>query len=323
MSIVKAGQALIQKPWGVADLEPWSGSGRVTTGPIGEIWYVAPDPSTTPSSLQLKILLTSLPLSIQVHPDDEFAKSIGLPRGKTEAWYVLSAAPGAKVALGLKQPATQAQLRNAVEDGSIAELTAWKNVIAGDVIFVPAGTIHAIGAGLVIAEIQQRSDATFRLFDHGSRRELHVENGLTVALASPAIPTSMPRRLTAERRLLVSCQQFVFELLALPSETSWSLDVEQETWCLVLYGDGQISSIAVGKGDCIFAQLDSADICTGNLGMTMLIAYSDDRPNAGLLQRQRHKSQSAEAMPIRAINTLVSCNQAVAAGDFELDGAAP
>ena len=98
----------------------------------------------------------------------------GWHRGKTEAWYILSAAPGAKIALGLKKRLAPRQLREAVDDGSIAGLVAWRTVLPGDVVSVPAGTIHAIGAGLVIAEIQQRSDATFRMFDFGRKRELHV-----------------------------------------------------------------------------------------------------------------------------------------------------
>src|SRR3954463_6162403 len=92
---------------------------------------------------------TNQPLSIQVHPDDAFAHSIGLPRGKTEAWYVLSATPQAKVALGLDRQMTIPQLRDAIDDGSIPGHVVWQSVLANDAIFVPAGTIHAIGAGLV------------------------------------------------------------------------------------------------------------------------------------------------------------------------------
>src|SRR5207247_461750 len=106
----------------------------------------------------LKLLFTAQPLSIQVHPDDTLARSIGLPNGKTEAWYVLSAAPGARIALGLKRALTAVQLRAAIGDGSIAQVVQWRPVAKDDVIFVSAGTIHAIGAGLVVAEIQQRSD---------------------------------------------------------------------------------------------------------------------------------------------------------------------
>ena len=129
---------------------------------IGEIWYERSDNSDINPSLLLKLLFTSQPLSIQVHPDDAFARSMGLPNGKTEAWYVLSAAPDAKVALGLRRRLSPQQLRAAIDDGLISDLVVWHAVSADDVISVPAGTIHAIGAGLVIAELQQRSDTTFR-----------------------------------------------------------------------------------------------------------------------------------------------------------------
>ena len=191
------------RPWGVVDLRPWSKAGHEGVR-IGEIRYERPGEPAPNSSLLLKLLFTSEPLSIQVHPDDAHAHSIGLPNGKTEAWYVLSAAPEAKVALGLKRRLTQQQLREAVHDGSISNLVVWQAVLPDDVIFVPAGTIHAIGAGLVIAEIQQRSDATFRLFDHGRQRELHIESAIAVADAGPADFRVQPNRLTDERTLLVS-----------------------------------------------------------------------------------------------------------------------
>src|SRR6202030_4629996 len=189
--------------------------------PIGEIRYGRPGGATPDASLLLKLLFTSQPLSIQVHPDDAYARSIGLPNGKTEAWYVLSAAPDAKVALGLKERVTPQQLRQASKDGSIADLVVWHAVSRGDSIFIPAGTIHAIGAGLVIAEIQQRSDATFRLFDHGRQRELHIESAILVADAGPADFQLRPNQLTAERRLLVSSPHFAFERIELAPNSSW------------------------------------------------------------------------------------------------------
>ena len=97
-------------------------------------------------ALLLKLLFTSEPLSIQVHPDDAFARSIGLPNGKTEAWYILSAVPDAKIAVGLKRRITPHELRASIRDGSIVDLVQWRPVSKGDIIFVPAGTIHAIGA---------------------------------------------------------------------------------------------------------------------------------------------------------------------------------
>ena len=151
------------------------------------------------------MLLTRQPLSIQVHPDDAYAQSIGLPNGKTEAWYVVSAAPGAKVALGLTQQTTPQHFREAVEDGSISELVAWQAVSTGDVVSVPAGTIHAIGADLIIAEIQQRSDTTYRIFDYGRERELHIESAIAVANTGPSADKSDAD--STQRRTHASCLQ--------------------------------------------------------------------------------------------------------------------
>ena len=149
-------------------------------------------------ALLLKLLFTSEPLSIQVHPDDAFARSIGLPNGKTEAWYILAALPDARVAVGLKRHLTPQELRASIKDGSIAGLTQWRPVVKGDIIFVPAGTIHAIGAGIVLAEIQQRSDATFRLYDYGRQRELHEDNAVAASDAGPVQRPIQPK--TPHRR---------------------------------------------------------------------------------------------------------------------------
>ena len=185
MTIEHACMQVVHKPWGSTDLRPWSEL-QSDGIPIGELWFQRADPTSPPPALLLKLLFTNEPLSIQVHPDDAFAQSIGMAHGKTEAWYILSAAPGAKVAVGLKGQLTAPQLRASIEDGSIADLVQWRPVRKDDAIFVPAGTIHAIGSGLVIAEIQQRSDATFRLFDYGRQRELHAVNAVASAHAGPA-----------------------------------------------------------------------------------------------------------------------------------------
>ena len=154
----------VLKPWGRTDLRPfyYNGAGQL----IGELWFTR-SADAPRSALLLKLLFTSQPLSIQVHPTDAFARSMGLSNGKSEAWIILDAAPGAAVALGLRQTLLQNELRAAIEDGSILGLVAWRPASIGDIFRVPAGTIHAIGAGLVLAEIQQNSDTTFRLFDFG------------------------------------------------------------------------------------------------------------------------------------------------------------
>jgi mannose-6-phosphate isomerase len=284
MTIEHARARALAKPWGILDLRPWSNA-RHDDGAIGEIWYERPGTAAAESLLLLKMLFTSQPLSIQVHPDDAFAHSIGLPRGKTEAWYVLSAAPGAKVALGLNQRLTRQQLCAAIDDGSISDLVVWRDVAPGDVIFVPAGTIHAIGAGLVIAEIQQRSDATFRLFDYGRQRDLHIESAVAVANAGPAHFQVQPDRLTDERTLLVSSPHFVFERIELAPNSAWSMETEQETWLLVIRGGARAGSLDFATGDAIFAQSDRVDIHAGPTGMVGLAAYTGGGPVPHLLQR--------------------------------------
>ena len=205
MTIELASTRAVEKPWGRTDLRPWSDAGRAN-GKIGEIWFERRDPAAHEPSLLLKLLFTSEPLSVQVHPGDAFAHSIGEARGKSEAWYVLSAESGGRVALGLDRRLTSEQLREAIADGSIAKRIAWQEVACGDVVDVPAGSIHAIGAGLVIAEIQQRSDTTFRLFDYGRSRDLHVEQAVAVADAGLGAGWSPPQdsgpRTDASRHLV-------------------------------------------------------------------------------------------------------------------------
>ena len=154
-------------------------------------------------------------------------------------------------------------MRHAIDDGSIADLVAWQPAHSGDTILVPAGTIHAIGAGLVIAEIQQRSDATFRLFDYGRGRELHVDNALAVANAGPADFLVTPTRLTDTRTLLVSNPHFTFERIDLAPNSAWRLEAEQETWLLVVSGSARAGSFDVATGDAIFAQSDRVNIRAG------------------------------------------------------------
>jgi mannose-6-phosphate isomerase len=296
MTIEHARAHALPKPWGVHNLRPWNNAIHDGNA-IGEIWYERAEKSLTDPSLLIKLLFTSQPLSIQVHPDDTFAHSIGLPRGKSEVWYVLSATPEAKVALGLKQRLTPQQVSTAVDDGSIADLVEWKGVSSEDVIYVPAGTIHAIGAGLVIAELQQRSDATFRLFDYARSRELHVERAIAIANTGPAEFQIRPKQISDERTLLVSCPHFTFEKINLLPNSRWHLEASQETWLLVLSGSARTGTFDVLAGDAVFAQSDVVHINTGADGMSGLVAYAGDSPASHLLQQAKHPSEIDASQP--------------------------
>ena len=247
MTIELASTRAVEKPWGRADLRPWSEAGRAN-GKIGEIWYERSDPAADEPSLLLKLLFTLEPLSVQVHPGDAFARSIGEARGKSEAWYVLSAEPGARIALGLDRRLTSEQLREAIADGSIAKRIAWRQVACGDVVDVPAGSIHAIGAGLVIAEIQQRSDTTFRLFDYGRSRALHIEQAVAVADAGLAPAGPLPKALGSGRTLLVSSSHFILEKIDALPHSKWSIRAQHETWLLVLSGHARVGLLNACPG---------------------------------------------------------------------------
>jgi mannose-6-phosphate isomerase len=276
---------VVNKPWGVGDLQPWSsvdGSGDA----VGELWFERADKQAPAPALLLKLLFTSEPLSIQVHPDDTFARAMGMPNGKSEAWYILSARPEAQIGVGLKHQVTPQQLRESIQSGSIAELMRWRPVAKGDVIYIPAGTIHAIGAGIVLAEIQQNSDATFRLFDYGRQRELHEDNGVAVAHPWPLRTPCRPARLTTERTVLVASRHFVLERIELPEGSSWVLLAEPETWMLVLDGHAAIGLAAASIGQTIFIAGGRPSVEVGNNGLSALIAYPASRAVDSLLQKR-------------------------------------
>ncbi len=283
MPIEHASVRIVHKPWGVSDLRPWS-SIDGTGNAVGELWFERANKNAQVPALLLKLLFTSEPLSIQVHPDDTYARAMGLPNGKSEAWYILSAKPDAKIGVGLKHRITPQQLRASIQDGSIVDLLEWRAVAKGDVIYIPAGTIHALGAGIVLAELQQHSDATFRLFDYGRGRELHEDNGVAVAHAWPLRSAATPVRLTSERTVLVASRHFVFEKFDLPGGSSWALQGEPETWMLVLDGHAAIGLATVAIGQAVFLGGGRTSIEVGANGLTALVAYPAAAPIASLLQ---------------------------------------
>jgi mannose-6-phosphate isomerase len=235
----------IEKPWGRTRLPsmfaPPSGAR------IGEIWFGS-DPSLP---LLAKYLFTSEKLSVQVHPSDEQAQARGLPRGKTECWYVLDAEPGATIGLGLRRPLTREELREAALDGSIVDRIDWHPVRAGDFLYVPPGTIHAIGEGISLLEIQQNSDVTYRLFDYGRPRELHLDDSVAVSTLEPYPEEFFRHAGDGEPTVLVDGPKFtVLQAAAdrLRDRTRWVLPLEGSVRC-----NGDTAS----AGECLL--LDPGD----------------------------------------------------------------
>ncbi len=163
--------------------------------------------------LLVKLLFTTERLSVQVHPDDEYARNHHGCLGKTEAWYVMDAEPGAEVAVGFRKALTSEQLKTSALSGEIENLLDWRKVRAGDVVFVPAGTVHAIGAGVTICEIQENSDITYRLYDYGRPRELHLDHGVAVSDLEPYRYAQEPVALADWRDQLAACRYFRIERL--------------------------------------------------------------------------------------------------------------
>jgi mannose-6-phosphate isomerase len=221
-----------ERVWGKRDLRPWYAD-TGTTELVGEAWLTGPQcvvetgllAGRTLASvvaelggefpLLVKILFPAEKLSVQVHPDDAEARALGETRGKTECWYVLEAEPGAAIALGLKDGADAAAVRAAVGDGTMESLLEWVPVSTGDMLFVDAGTVHAIGPGVVLLETQQTSDVTYRLYDYGRPRELHLEKGLQVMKAKTAAGKVAPKKMDGFTRLIEQkyfvVDQFDFE----------------------------------------------------------------------------------------------------------------
>jgi mannose-6-phosphate isomerase len=208
-----------ERVWGKADLRPWY-SDTGTSELVGEAWLTGPQcvvetgmfAGRTLASIEaelggefpllVKLLFPNEKLSVQVHPDDAQARAMGEMRGKTECWYVLEAEPGAYVSLGLKKGVAVANVAASVAEGTMESLIERVPVAVGDMLFVDAGTVHAIGPGVVLLETQQTSDVTYRLYDYGRPRELHLKKGLQVIRATTAAGKVAPRVMDGFTRLI-------------------------------------------------------------------------------------------------------------------------
>ncbi|HJT87961.1 MAG TPA: class I mannose-6-phosphate isomerase [Bryobacteraceae bacterium] len=217
------------KVWGKDQLAPWFPK---ASEPIGEAWFLA----ERELPLLVKLIFTSDRLSVQVHPEDGEAG----PRGKTEMWHILEAEPGAEIALGFREPITRERLREAAPTKAIEKLLNWIPVAAGQTFFTKAHTVHAIGAGIVLCEIQQHSDVTYRLWDYGRPRELHLEQALPICDLGVHPGASRPEALGSGRDLLVRSKHFVTESVALAAGGEFQPSPEICQLWICLSGCGQI-----------------------------------------------------------------------------------
>lgn len=261
----------VAKPWGRHQLWPGFENPQPNDDPIGEVWFNEPGNSTP--DLLIKYLFTAEKLSVQVHPNDAQAHAAGLPRGKDECWTILDAEPGATIALGTKEPTDSQTLHAAALDGSIEDLLEWVSVKAGDFFYVPSGTIHAIGAGITLVEVQQNSETTYRIFDYGRPRELHLAEGLEVAIPRPYVAQPRPEARSNDRLLLVDGPKFVLELL---SDGDHSLETPdgQPAWILAIHGSGTIDDQPFQAGQCF--TLSATSTLHADAGSDILYAYPVD-----------------------------------------------
>ncbi len=238
------------------------------TDPIGEIWFN--DDADRDPALLVKYIFTADRLSIQVHPDDAAARARGFVRGKDEAWYILDAEPGAVIGLGLTETISPEELRAAALDGSIEELIDWRPAKAGDLFWSPAGTIHAIGGGLSLIEVQQNLDLTYRLYDYGRPRELHLDDAVAVARPGPAPAATRPREIGARRAVLVEGGSFILEKCTLRGRTRLRSN-DGELLLMPLGGEGRIGDVSLGAGS-VWRVDGEAELDAGD-GLELLAAY--------------------------------------------------
>ena len=272
----------VARVWGFTDLHPWYD--RVSNGePIGEVWLtgdeceIATGPyagrtlgdvfhefpeamlgqgaqSSVESPLLMKVIFAREKLSVQVHPDDRLAQKYGQPRGKTECWYALEAEPGAQVAAGIKPGVTMKQVAEEIENGTLENSLNILPLARGEMIYVDAGTVHAIWPGSILLETQQNSDITYRMYDYGRGRELHIEKSLEAA--RPVTRAGkVPPKVMEDRTILVDEDYFCVEQIPIEvSRSSTTLVGSGEmtpglSYLFSAAGIGRLSSPSFGSVD--------------------------------------------------------------------------
>ena len=289
-----------ERPWGVRDLAAWFPEAP-QHAPIGEVWFTSADNRTEDGPtlgelaatdarglfgrgardgicpLLLKFLFTSERLSVQVHPDDEYARAHHESLGKTEAWHVLEASAGAAVGLGFTRRLRRDEADSAARSGAIEALLAWRSTHPGDTWLVPARTVHAIGAGLTVVEVQENSDVTYRLFDYGRPRELHLERGLVVAELAPYTVENRRQPIASGRDRLTACAYFTLERWRAAGTLSFSGPGSFYHLLIVIDGRGTLLGRTLAPGQ-VWLVPAAAEPFSAPLDGEFLLAYTHDTP---------------------------------------------
>lgn len=268
MAVTRLETRRVEKVWGRRDLPAAFG---VADGaePVGEIWFE--HPGGAQPELLIKYLFTSEKLSIQVHPDDAAARAAGYPRGKDEAWLVLAADEDATIGIGLRKEVARDELRAAALDGAIERMVDWRPAKAGDTYYSPAGTVHALGPGLTLIEVQQNVDLTYRLYDYGRPRELHLNEGIAVSDPVPYEPPCKPYRLSPGREIVADGAAFVLERWTEGAEGRLAASAERPVWIVPVSGPGTLDGQRIEAGE---AWLADAETGIGmEPGADLLLAY--------------------------------------------------
>ncbi len=288
-----------ERVWGRDSLAPYfpstPGSER-----IGEVWFTFEENQTAPGKplgellrehpevlgtagnpqhpgicpLLVKFLLTTERLSVQVHPDDAYAQKHHGSLGKTEAWYVLDAQPPGEVAVGFDQTLKPETFQAAVASGEVEQLLHWKKVQVGDVVFVPAGTVHAVGAGVTICEIQENSDITYRLYDYGRARELHLEHGVRVSQLGPHTAEAKTIKLAEGRDEMLACEYFRIERLRPDASLRIAGGLPYYTLLICVKGSGTIDGRRCKAGQAWFLPAQSEEVVIDGAGSEWIFTYT-------------------------------------------------
>lgn len=262
-----------ERVWGRHDLRPWFAD-TGTTEAVGEAWLTGPESVAETGAfagrtleslatelggefpLLVKLLFPAEKLSVQVHPDDAQAMALGETRGKSECWYVLEAQPGAAVALGLKDGADAQTVKAAIADGTMESLLQQVPVSVGDMLFVEPGTVHAIGPGMVLLETQQTSDVTYRMYDYGRPRELHLEKALQVMKPKTGAGKVAAREMDGFTRL-IEHKYFVVDRFDFGAVTEASISFDGRGCLVGLAGRATISTacgeVVLNPGQAVVA----------------------------------------------------------------------